>query len=373
MDTEYVHNRSNNSSQVNEQTDYRNDCFETANNSNSVSYEESQPNLEPLTVTQQEYFQTMKPLFERNYDTINRKSINERTFSTKTIKHPSDDVLKVIDRLAKRKLSQIENPSYLDINVLLYTAAVTTKEYLNDLSNRYTEKTPKAEMPQWITNIKDKIIRIRRTIGHLTTIISCNKTIIFTNHQKKLKEKYYKKYGHTKVHTLDFKLNVLKHNLHAKSVRLKYQKKRFNRKFINWKFSTNRKAAYRGLKGNNIATEKSPTKESIETFWKGIWQEKQRLENTYCSHVTPKNYDINIPLVNQIISKMQLKKLPISDLINSFWCKRLSFYREKLTELYQHTYRGNLALPSWLTLARTSALPKNTETYLQKTTDQLLI
>ena len=37
-----------------------------------------------------------------------------------------------------------------------------------------------------------------------------------------------------------------------------------------------------------------------------------------------------------------------------------------LTELYQHTYRGNLALSSWLTLARTSLLSKNTETELAK-------
>ena len=76
MDTEYVHIRSNNRSQVNEPTDYRNSCFETANNSNSGSYEESKPNLEPLTITQQECFQTIKLLFERNYETINRQSIN---------------------------------------------------------------------------------------------------------------------------------------------------------------------------------------------------------------------------------------------------------------------------------------------------------
>ena len=177
MDAEYVHVRSNNSSQVNGPTEYRNNCFETANNSNSGSNEESQPTLEPLTITQQECFQTMKPLFERNYETINRQSITERTFSTKIIKHPSDDVLKVIDRLAKRKLSQIENPNYLDINVLLYNA-VTAKEYLNDLSKKSTEKTPKTKMPQWITNIEDKIIRLS---------ISCKKTGIFTYHQKKLK------------------------------------------------------------------------------------------------------------------------------------------------------------------------------------------
>ena len=62
------------------------------------------------------------------------------------MKHPSDDVLKVIDQLAKRKLSQIENPNYLYINVLLYTAAVTTKEYLNDLKENCTEKSPKVKV-----------------------------------------------------------------------------------------------------------------------------------------------------------------------------------------------------------------------------------
>ena len=48
MDIEYAHVRSNNSSQVNEQTDYKNNCSETTNNSNCGSYEESQPTLEPL-------------------------------------------------------------------------------------------------------------------------------------------------------------------------------------------------------------------------------------------------------------------------------------------------------------------------------------
>ena len=132
MDTEYVHIRSNNSSQV----------------------------IKPLTITQQECFQTMKPLFEHNYESINRQLLNERTYSTKIIKHPSDDVLKVIYRLAKPKLSQIEYANYLDTNVLLDTAAVTMKEYLNNFSKKYTEKTPKAKMPQWITNIEDKSVSL---------------------------------------------------------------------------------------------------------------------------------------------------------------------------------------------------------------------
>ena len=325
MDTEYVNFRSNNNSEVDEQTDYSNNCSENVNNSHSGSYEESQPTLEPLTIIQQEGVQSIRPLFERNYVTINRQSINERTFSTKIMKHPSDDVLKVIDQLAKRKLSQIENPNYLDINVLLYTAAVTTKEYLNDLKENYTEKSPKAKVPQWITNIEAKILLLRRTIGHLKTIISCKKTAIFTNHQKNLKERYYKKYGNTKLYTLKFKLTVLKHNLCATSSKLKYQQKRFNQKLINRKFCVNPKAVYRDFKGDNISTVKLPTKETTETYWKGIWQNKttfnhnakwlQQLESTYCSHVTPKIYDINLQLFNQIISKIQLQKSPGSDLM----------------------------------------------------------
>ena len=45
------------------------------------------------------------------------------------MKHHSGDVLKIIEQVAKRKFSQIENPNYLDINILLYTAAVTMKEF----------------------------------------------------------------------------------------------------------------------------------------------------------------------------------------------------------------------------------------------------
>ena len=41
-------------------------------------------------------------------------------------------------------------------------------------------------------------------------------------------------------------------------------------KLVNADFPLIRKTVYRDFKGNNIATEKLPTKESVETFWKGI-------------------------------------------------------------------------------------------------------
>ena len=112
-------------------------------------------------------------------------------------------------------------------------------------------------------------------------------------------------------------------------------------------------------------------KESTDTFWKRVWENKatfnynvkwlKQLENTYYNNVTSNNNNINLPLVNHIISKVQLQESLEGNLINSFWYKTLSFYQNKLTELYQQTYRINLALLSCLTLARTSLPHKNTE------------
>lgn len=106
------------------------------------------------------------------------------------MKLPSDNVLKMVHQLAKQKLCQIENPNFLFINVLLCTAAVITKEYLNNLNEKYTENPSKAKAPRWIKNIEEKMVRLERTTGHLIIIVNCKNTGIFTNHQKKLKEKF---------------------------------------------------------------------------------------------------------------------------------------------------------------------------------------
>ena len=63
---------------------------------------------------------------------------------------------------------------------------------------------------------------------------------------------------------------------------------------------------------------------------------------------------------------MQLNKLPGRDLITSFWYKKLYFYRNKLTELYQSTYSGEEHLPPWLPQARTKLLAKNEITDVAK-------
>ena len=70
-------------------------------------------------------------MFQRNYETIKNQSIDETVYSTKCNKKLSDDVIKVIDFLA---IKELDNPKLFDINALLYTLAITAKEYVNDLT-----------------------------------------------------------------------------------------------------------------------------------------------------------------------------------------------------------------------------------------------
>ena len=59
---------------------------------------------------------------------------------------------------------------------------------------------------------------------------------------------------------------------------------------------------------------------------------------------------------------MHLNKSPGKDLLIAFWFKKLHFYRDRLTELYQNTYEGNDTLPLWLTEAKTTLIAKNEQT-----------
>ena len=58
---------------------------------------------------------------------------------------------------------------------------------------------------------------------------------------------------------------------------------------------------------------------------------------------------------------MFLNKSPDKELIIVFWFKKLHFYRDRLTELYQNTYDGKKTISAWLTEAKTTLLQKKNE------------
>ena len=213
---------------------------------------------------------------------------------------------------------------------------------------------------------------LRKKIGQLTTLINCKTTGNFTNHQKEIKKKFDKNYGNTRLTTLNFNLTLLKQELKATSIKLKLHKKKYERQVINNKLNTNPKSVYRDFKGNNITLTNLVAKDEVEDFWKDIWATEtnfnknakwlKELEKTYRKNVTPKTYKIDQKMVDKVINNMHLNKSLGKDLIRAFWLKKLHFYRDRLTELYQNTYEGNGILPLWLTEAKTTLIAKSEQT-----------
>lgn len=66
------------------------------------------------------------------------------------MKHPLGDVRKITDQLTIQILTQLKNLNYLDINAMLYSAAVIINEQFKNLNNNYTRNTTKAKVPRLI-------------------------------------------------------------------------------------------------------------------------------------------------------------------------------------------------------------------------------
>ena len=117
-----------------------------------------------LSTTQEELLEVLRPIFERNYEIIKKQSIEERVYSTNCSKTLSDDVIKVIDFTSINKLNELIKPNFFDINVLIYTTAVTTNEHKGDLKENANQRSKTYNPPKWIINIENKINKLKKLL-----------------------------------------------------------------------------------------------------------------------------------------------------------------------------------------------------------------
>ena len=134
---------------------------------------------------------------------------------------------------------------------------------LNLTNNKFTQS---------LTQLEKSITYFRKTIGQLTVIVKCKQTNTYSKHQKSLLEKFRKKFRITTLLNLQSNLYITKQKLKAKSEKLKYHKKFYERKTTNPNFSCDSKSVYRTMTGSRITAEKIPTKYEVETFCKNIWR-----------------------------------------------------------------------------------------------------
>ena len=133
---------------------------------------------------------------------------------------------------------------------------------------------------------------------------------------------------------------------------------------------------YRNFRGTKINVDNLPSKDEVESFWKSIWC-KNVTFNTYapwindlvvncCKGAKQNVYSIDLKTLNTVINKINPSKAPGRDLIIGFWYKKLDYYRESFVTLLQNTYEGEIDLPDWLSLAKTTLTPKNENTRIAK-------
>ena len=77
-------------------------------------------------------------------------------------------------------------------------------------------------------------------------------------------------FGNTKVRTLSYNLNLLKHELKTTSVGL-ISEKTNERKRINRQFTSKPKAVHRSFRNTNTTAKEIPTLEEVESYWSKIW------------------------------------------------------------------------------------------------------
>ena len=142
----------------------------------------------------------------------------------------------------------------------------------------------------------------------------------FTKDQKTLLHTLKKKFGNSKMNTLEIKLTSLKQELKSKADNLRHQKRLIECKKLNRQFSFYLKKVYCNMKVNKIEVDTIPTKESIEQFWKSIWQDNAILNekadwlkdfnDTYCKNVVDTEYKIDLQTLEKSIKKIQVSKVP---------------------------------------------------------------
>ena len=129
----------------------------------------------------------LEPIFKSNYETIKVKNLDNRVDTTDVNKAISNDVLLDINTVANRHLQSIDGVTFWEINVTLYAAVASVKQYTNDLKQIERKPIRKNSAPCWIKQLEHSIERIRKEIAQLNVMVECKKTNTYSKHQLKLK------------------------------------------------------------------------------------------------------------------------------------------------------------------------------------------
>ena len=145
------------------------------------------------TPRESDEYRTIRESFILNYEVLKNKPIDERVVTTNTSKRINKALLVIINEILKEHLEMISEINYWTINVSLYTAAYTIKQYVGELSHdNPAKRRDKKEKPKWVQKLENSIDNTRKLIGKLSSVINFKKTNNYTKNQQRLKEMFKK-------------------------------------------------------------------------------------------------------------------------------------------------------------------------------------
>ena len=320
-------------------------------------------------IIETDFYKTLNDIFIQKINEYSTTDVNNRPYLTSINKKPSAEELKTIDFIATKYINLLKCNGDVTLNIIdnvMYSAAIAIKTYLYDLSEKKNRReTPKR--PKWLTNLDQKVTKLRKTIAHINVVLECRRSNNFTRHQLKVRENLHRKFGNTKSSNLQSKLNILNQELLATSSKIRYQEKKFERNRTN---SYNPKNVYRDFKNEKTEIKTIPPKEDIEKYWKDIWTKTapfndnsawiKTLQTEYCVNATQRDYVINSKTLKEVISKLQNNKSPGIDGIIGYWFKNLNFYINDLVKLFNSILNKEVDIPAWFTRARRKLIAKKT-------------
>ena len=251
------------------------------------------------------------------------------------------------------------------LNTLLYSCAKTVEAKIGVKLKR-KRKANKHKKPKWKVNIEKDVEMLRGEISILSEIERKNDPR--TRKARKVKRKYTIK----SIEDIPQIKEELKQRMQAKSQRLRRFEKRSRFYRQNKIFENDARKFYRELGKSQIEVKEIPSKENVENFWKGIWEDEKThnkdaswIEKSMTQHDkvdTQEWENITVGEVKGALITTQKWKSPGIDKIPNFWLNTLSSAHLALTKLLNELVLHPELTPTWLCEGKTYLLAKSNDT-----------
>ncbi|XP_066934427.1 uncharacterized protein [Clytia hemisphaerica] len=299
--------------------------------------------------------------FEERY---NFKKPNKKTL--KTLEKSLGKVNKVLEDATV--LTDISDVNQL--NNLTYAAAITAINEISAQKCCIYRKTNKKQRKgdNWVFNMKMRIDNIRGDVSRVSQMRDPNPS---TKMKKNNNNAMRQKYNITDEYEREVILETLKQRMLALNNRLSRYQKRQTQFRQNNDFIEKPSKLFDELRGNKTEVKDPPSKESIEQFWKPMYETRkcynkesvwlQQYEESIDAAQSEYS-DITPDEVMSATNKFANWKSPGIDKIQNFWWCNLPNIHAKFAELSNNTIVDPTTCPKWLTTGRTTLISKKPPT-----------